>query len=58
VLLIIVAIPLPMTWAWTGSVASCLFGIPVKKSVSIIGLGVAIAGIVTTILTLVGIQIS
>jgi|ETNmetMinimDraft_26_1059896.scaffolds.fasta_scaffold27324_3 uncharacterized membrane protein len=45
-LLIFVAIPLPMTGAWTGSVAAYLFNIPQKKAFIYILLGVMIAGIV------------
>lgn len=50
-----VAIPLPATGAWTGALAAFLFGIPPKKSIPLIGLGVVIAGVIVTILTL-GIQ--
>ena len=49
-LMLFVAIPLPITGAWTGSVASWLFGIPRKRSLFYISLGVIIsAGIVTLI---------
>lgn len=49
-LMFFVAIPLPVTGAWTGSVASWLFGIPKKRSLFYISLGVIIsAGIVTLI---------
>ncbi len=49
-LVIFVAIPLPMTGAWTGAIAAFLFGIPYKKSLSSITLGVLIAGLIVTAL--------
>jgi len=49
-LMLFVAIPLPVTGAWTGSIASWLFGIPRKRSLFYISIGVIIsAGIVTLI---------
>jgi len=50
-LVIFVAIPLPMTGAWTGAVAAFLFGIPYWKSILLNFLGVIIAGIVVTLLS-------
>jgi len=49
-----VAIPLPITGAWTGSLAAYLFGLKFWKSVFFILIGVIIAGIVVTILSLLG----
>lgn len=46
-----VAIPLPMTGAWSGAVAAFVFGIPPKKSLPLIFLGVIGAGIIVTIVT-------
>ena len=54
-LIILVAIPLPMTGAWTGSIAAFLFGLDKKISFLAITLGVFIAACVVTVLT-VGIQ--
>ncbi len=49
-LMLFVAIPLPVTGVWTGSLAAWLFGIPKRKSLFYISLGVIIsAGIVTLI---------
>ncbi|MFC1687596.1 COG2426 family protein [Patescibacteria group bacterium] len=49
-LVIFVAIPLPITGAWTGSIAAYLFGIPFRVAFSAILLGILIAaGIVTAI---------
>lgn len=51
-LAIFVAIPLPMTGAWTGALAGWLFGIPPIKIVRYVALGVLIAGIIVGVLTL------
>src|SRR6056297_3038016 len=51
-LILIVAIPLPFTGAWTGSLVSYIFGTSYWKSVSLISMGVVIAGIVVTLATL------
>ncbi|MGC8851807.1 MAG: COG2426 family protein [Minisyncoccia bacterium] len=53
-LTIFVAIPLPMTGAWTGSVAAYLLGLNKKEALLYIGLGVLLAGLIVTVLTLVG----
>ena len=50
-LMIFVAIPLPITGAWTGSVASFLFKIPRKKALLFVSLGVVIAGLIVTLLS-------
>ena len=50
-LLIFVAIPLPVTGAWSGSVASFLLEIPRKKALLFISGGVIIAGIIVTLLS-------
>ena len=58
-LTLFVAIPLPVTGAWTGSVAAFLFGIPKKLAFPAIALGVAIAGAIITLImsgTLAGIS--
>lgn len=47
-----VAVPLPVTGVWTGSVAAFLFGIPKKASLLYISLGASIAGIIVTLATL------
>jgi uncharacterized membrane protein len=54
-LMILVAIPLPLTGAWTGAIAAFLFGLEKKASFFAIGLGVLIAAVIVTILT-VGLQ--
>ena len=57
-LVVLVAIPLPITGAWTGSLASWAFGIPAWRAIPLIALGVVIAGVIVTILTETGIKIS
>jgi uncharacterized membrane protein len=53
-LLLFVAVPLPLTGAWTGSVAAFLLGMRFWPSfLSILG-GVLIAGIIVTVLSLLG----
>lgn len=47
-----VAIPLPMTGGWSGALAAFVFGIPPKKSIPLISLGVVIAGVVVTLVTM------
>ena len=54
-LIVLVAIPLPMTGAWTGSLASWVFGIPPGRAIPLIAIGVAIAGVVVTAVALSGI---
>ena len=45
-LVILVAIPLPGTGAWTGSLVAALMNIPLRKSAPACVLGVLIAGVV------------
>jgi uncharacterized membrane protein len=47
-----VAIPLPMTGAWSGALAAFVFGIPPKKALPLLALGVIGAGVIVTIVTL------
>lgn len=51
-LMIFVAIPLPVTGVWTGSLAAWLFAIDKKSSLIYIGLGTIISGIIVSIITL------
>lgn len=53
-LVLFVAIPLPVTGAWTGSLAAVLFGIGFRQAFFSILLGVLIAGVIVTCLTLLG----
>ncbi len=56
-LILLVAIPLPATGAWTGAIAAFLFGIPSKRAFPLITVGVLIAGVVVLALTLSGIRL-
>lgn len=53
-LTIFVAIPLPMTGAWTGAMAAFVMGIPFWKAMLYNLLGVMIAGVIMTVLSLLG----
>ena len=48
-LVFFVAIPLPVTGAWTGTAAATLFEIKVKKAFLAIFIGVAIAGVIVSL---------
>jgi uncharacterized membrane protein len=45
-LMMFVAIPLPGTGAWTGSLVAALFGLPKRSSLLAISLGVLICGVI------------
>ena len=51
-LTIFVAVPLPLTGAWTASLCAFVFNVPPKVSIPSIALGVLIAGIIVTLGTL------
>lgn len=53
-LMLFVAIPLPVTGAWTGSVAAFLFGLKFNRAFFSILFGVIIAGAIVTSLCLLG----
>lgn len=53
-LVLLVAIPLPITGAWTGSIVAVLLGISFTRAILSIFLGVLIAGVIVTCLTLLG----
>jgi uncharacterized membrane protein len=53
-LALFVAIPLPVTGAWTGSLAAVLFGLKFKHAILSIFIGVVIAGIIVTCATALG----
>ena len=50
-LTLFVAIPLPVTGAWTGSLAAIMFDIKPRYAFPAIILGVTIAGIVVSMIT-------
>ncbi len=47
-LILFVAIPLPGSGAWTGALVAYLFGIPYKKALALIFVGIVISGIVVS----------
>ena len=53
-LVLFVAIPLPMTGAWTGSIAAFLFGLKFRHAFLTILGGIIIAGAIVTCLSLLG----
>ncbi|MEN8254511.1 MAG: small multi-drug export protein [Verrucomicrobiota bacterium] len=53
-LTLFVAIPLPVTGGWTGAMAAFLMGIPFGKAMLYILMGVMIAGVIMTVLSLLG----
>jgi uncharacterized membrane protein len=53
-LTLLVAIPLPVTGAYTGTLAAWFFELERKKSMLAIALGVVIAGIIVTLVMLTG----
>ena len=55
-LMLFVMIPLPVTGAYTGSLAAWLFNIPKKKAFISVVLGVIISGIIVTIISLSGME--
>jgi uncharacterized membrane protein len=50
-LVLFVAIPLPVTGAWTGALAAYLFGVRPRYAIPAIALGILIAGVVVTLAT-------
>lgn len=50
-LLLFVAIPIPGSGSWSGSLASFVFGIPKKKAFVFIAIGVVIAGSIVSLIT-------
>ena len=54
-LILLVAIPLPGTGAWTGSLVAALMKMRLQKAVPCIFLGVIIAAVLMTVITKLGI---
>ncbi|MBN2324185.1 MAG: small multi-drug export protein [Spirochaetes bacterium] len=53
-LLLFVSVPLPVTGAWTGSLIAVIMGLATFKSFLFIALGVLAAGVIVTVITLMG----
>ena len=47
-LITFVAVPLPVTGGWSGALAAFVFGIPFKRALPLIFLGIMIAGVIVT----------
>jgi len=56
-LALFVAVPLPLTGAWTGALLATLMNLPLKKSLLALVFGVFGAGLIVTSLVLLGINI-
>ncbi len=55
-LVVFVAIPLPFTGAWTGTLGAWVLGMKVRKSLLAVAFGVLIAGVVVTVVAFFGIK--
>jgi uncharacterized membrane protein len=53
-LMVFVAVPLPLTGAWTGALLAVLVGMPFWRAFISITLGVLIAGVIITCLSILG----
>ncbi|MFH2035727.1 MAG: small multi-drug export protein [Candidatus Zixiibacteriota bacterium] len=56
-IMLFVAIPLPITGAYTGTMAAWLLELNRKKSFFYLALGVVIAGIIVSVVTLTGVEL-
>lgn len=56
-LITFVAIPLPVTGAWSGSLAAFVFGVRRRRAFALIAVGVVIAGVLVTALWETGIRL-
>ena len=55
--MLFVGIPIPGTGAWTGTLAASILDIDFKKTVLSVTLGVALAGVIMMIASVVGVNI-
>lgn len=51
-----VAIPLPITGAWTGTLGAWIFGLKKRKTILAVMLGVSISGIIVSFITFFGVE--
>jgi uncharacterized membrane protein len=54
---IFVAIPLPITGAWTGTLGAWILGVSKKRTMAAVILGVVIAGAIVTAVVVLGIEV-
>ncbi|MFQ5947560.1 MAG: COG2426 family protein [Acidimicrobiia bacterium] len=52
-----VAVPLPVTGAWSGALAAYVFGVPRHRALALIAAGVLISGVIVSIAWAVGLAI-
>ncbi len=57
-LMVFVAVPLPITGAWTGTIGAWVLGLDKKKSILSIWMGVLIAGIIVSSVLYAGVSIN
>ena len=57
-IVLLVAIPLPLTGAWTGTLAVWALGVPARRGLPAIAVGVAIAGTIVTSMTAAGLELA
>lgn len=57
-LMLFVAVPLPITGAWTGSLGAWILGLDKKKSCMYVALGVLISGLIVTAIIMSGVGLS
>jgi uncharacterized membrane protein len=55
-LAVFVAIPLPITGAWTGTLGAWVLGLSKKRTLAAVIVGVIISGAIVTVVTLLGIK--
>ena len=55
-LAVFVAVPLPITGAWTGMLGAWVLGMEVRKSLAAVAVGVLIAGLIVTLVAYFGIK--
>ena len=56
-LVVLVAVPLPFTGAWTGCLAVWAFQIPMRTAIPLIALGVLLSAVIVTLLALASGQV-
>jgi uncharacterized membrane protein len=53
---VFVAIPLPITGAWTGTIGAWVLGVSKKRTIIAVTLGIAAAGVIVTAVVVLGIE--
>jgi len=56
-LALFIAIPLPLTGAWTGALLATIMDLPIKKSLLAVVMGVVGAGLIVTVAVVTGVNI-